>query len=201
MSHVPKKILIDGIDRLGKSTLIENILKDFGYYLVTHYDKPKYLPYYGLKYEEKNIALREYQFDTNRSMFEMIKNSTTPQIFDRTHLGELVYAPMYRGYSGEYVFEFEKDLLDTKPYTTKDDVKLILLTTSNFNLCVDDGLSFNFENKEKEQQLFIDAFNKSLLPNKTMVDVHDGEGNFKRPEDIMIEALFNYQTRAQKLSS
>lgn len=172
------KYIIEGIDRLGKSTLTENIQHAIGYHLVIHYDKPKLLR--SLQ-NFTNDPLRAYQNDVNHGMFDLIQNSITNIIFDRGHLGECVYAPLYRKYSGDYVFMIEKN------YNTSD-AKLILLTTSNFDLCVDDGESFNFDNKETEQQLFIDAFNKSNM-NKVMIDVHDGNGNFKTPEQILEEAL------------
>ena len=31
-------------------------------------------------------------------------------IFNRSHLGETVYSPLYRGYSGDYVFDIEKKI-------------------------------------------------------------------------------------------
>lgn len=173
------KYIIEGIDRLGKSTLVDNIQHKLGYHLVIHYDKPKKLDCYGMKYTE---PLKIYQQEVNHGMFDLIQNSKAPIIFDRGHLGECVYAPLYRKYSGDYVFDIEK-------HHKTDDVKLILLTTSNFDICVDDGESFNFDNKEKEQQLFIDAFTKSNL-NKVMIDVYDSVHNCFRSElDILHEAL------------
>ena len=50
--------------------------------------------------------------------------------------------------------------------------------------------NFNPElnNKEKEQNLFIEAFNKSAIHDKRIIDVHNGSGGFKNPRDIFIEA-------------
>lgn len=174
------QFLIDGIDRLGKSTLVNSLLQELGYHLVIHYDKPKLLNYYV--HEDKSYNLKQYQVDCNRQMFELLNNPLNKLIIDRTHLGELVYAPLYRDYSGDYVYQFEKD------YNTEN-ARLILLTTSNFELCVDDGESFNFDNKEREQQLFVDAFNKSNIEDKIIIDVHGGGGKFKDPKDILLEAL------------
>lgn len=193
----PTKFLIDGIDRLGKSTLIEKIQERFGYHLVIHYDKPKVLNdnlEIAKEFSGKtgpdllNEARHLYQIHANRNMFELMKTDI-PIIFDRTHLGELVYAPLYRGYKGDYVLHMEKDFIDEKPYTHPDDVKLILLTTSNTQMLQDDGLSFDFTKKEQEQQMFIDAFNRSQLANKVIVDVHNGQGGYKVYEDVFYEAI------------
>lgn len=210
MGNFPFKFLIDGIDRLGKSSLIQKIQQEFGYHLVIHYDKPKLLghllwvadeiksgdpeqmnpEYVKIQHlSRENIALRLYQEDANQGMFNLLLNDT-PTIFDRTHLGEMVYAPLYRQYTGDYVYAMEKDALDAKPFSADDDIRLILLTTSNFDMLQDDGLSFDFNKKADEQQMFIDAFNKSYIVNKVMVDVHDGKGEYRSPQDIYVEAVF-----------
>lgn len=182
-----QKFLIDGIDRLGKSSLINAIQNEMGYHLVIHYDKPKSLDYYSLGVS-KNAALEIYQYATNASMFDLMKTDI-PIIFDRTHLGELVYAPMYRGYQGDYVLQMERHFVNNN-LESAGNTRLILLTTSNFDMLEDDGLSFDFTKKEEEQKKFIDAFERSNLPNKVMVDVHNGNGGYKSYTDVFIEALF-----------
>lgn len=205
---LPSKFLIDGIDRLGKSSLIEHLQQELGYFLVIHYDKPKLLAnlidvatmILDSKPEDtdfiadqhldvNNMARKLYQEETNRGMFDLMKTDT-PVIFDRTHLGELVYAPMYRKYSGEYVFEFEKDYIESKPYTHQNNSRLILLITSNFDMLVDDGLSFDPNKKQEEQSRFIEAFNKSNIVNKVMIDIHDGNGGYRSHKEILEEALY-----------
>jgi hypothetical protein len=206
----PTKFLIDGIDRLGKSSLIERIQQDLGYHLVVHYDKPKvlgnilstvkyikqadpeeldpwFVPIQSLP--EEDIARRLYQEDTNRNMFELMETEV-PIIFDRTHLGEMVYAPLYRKYDGGYIYDIEEQFIKSKPFTAEDSVRLILLTTSNFDMLVDDGLSFDPSKKEEEQNLFIEAFNRSKLTNKVIVDVHNGKGGYRDYEEIYSEAVY-----------
>lgn len=183
----PTKFMIDGIDRLGKSTLIENIQQALGYHLVIHYDKPKELDFYVELFGKRQI-LRSYQVDANKSMFSLLRTEV-PIIFDRTHLGELVYAPLYRNYSGNYVYQMELELLEDRPYTQHDDIRLILLTSSNTDMLKDDGLSFDPTKKNEEQNLFIEAFNKSNLTNKVIIDVHNGNGGYRPYLDILKEAL------------
>lgn len=198
----PTKFMIDGIDRLGKSSLIKRIQDEFGYHMVIHYDKPLVLNnYLDLANQMKNLdenvkdlsldnlAKYLYQYDTNANMFKLMETDI-PIIFDRTHLGEMVYAPLYRRYSGDYVYELERQFLDSKPYTSDHNVRLILLTSSNTDMLVDDGLSFDPSKKNEEQNMFIAAFNRSAISNKVIIDVHDGKGGYKSYEEVFKEAMY-----------
>lgn len=208
MGDAPTKFLIDGIDRLGKSSLIKRIQDEFGYHLVIHYDKPKILhnnmfmakciktsageddfdeSYFSLS--EEDMARRFYQEDTNLNMFKLLQTDI-PLILDRTHLGEMVYAPLYRKYSGDYVYKMEQELISAKPYSYETDIRLILLTSSNTDMLVDDGLGFDPTKKNEEQDMFIKAFNRSALKNKVIVDVHNGSGGYKSYEEVFQEAIY-----------
>jgi len=108
-------------------------------------------------------------------------------IFDRWHLGEVVYSPMYRGYSGEYVYSLEKQLGENV------DLRLILLT-EDFDIArhfVDDGHSLGtVEDREEEQERFISAFNRSSIRDRRIVCVTDrGLGGFRSKDQILTEAL------------
>ena len=209
MGDSPTKFLIDGIDRLGKSSLIKRIQDELGYHMVIHYDKPKVLANhlwaakmikeanpadtdYDESYRqlsEENLARRLYQEDANVHMFKLLQIDV-PIVFDRTHLGEMVYAPLYRKYSGDYVYKMEQELIDAKPFSYETDIRLILLTSSNTDMLVDDGLGFDPSKKNDEQNMFIEAFNRSALKNKIIVDVHNGNGGYKTYEEVFQEAIY-----------
>lgn len=171
--------VIEGVDRLGKSSLIDGIVNRFGYHHIVHYAKPVNTAAY--KAGDRNDYY--YQADSFRIGFRTLMSTGVPVIFDRFHLGECVYANMYRGYDGGYVHEIEKEFNMQAWNTTR----LILLTTSNFDIVTDDGLSFDFSKKEQEQEMFIRAFNKSIFKDKVLVDVHDGNGQFKPFAQILDE--------------
>lgn len=173
----PTQFLIEGVDRLGKSTLIQGLQDALGYHLVVHYEKPKKLKAYA----DDEMPLLKYQEELYSNMFAMIHNDL-PIIFDRAHLGEAVYAPMYRKYSGEYVFEMEKGANTSRS-------RLVLLTTSDFSFIKDDGLSLDFNKKEEEQALFIEAFKRSNIEDKVIIDVSNGNGSYKSAEQILAEVL------------
>ncbi len=186
-----KSFIIEGLDRLGKSTLIEGIQNKLGFHQVIHYEKPKVLDCYKAYSEQKAPEVspqRMYQEDSFRTMFQILRSSASV-ILDRAHLGECVYAPMYRNYPGDYVFDLEQEF----HMHASTDVRMILLT-EDFKTSkhfVDDGQSLGTSDKrEAEQNLFIEAFNKSRFTDKKIICVTNIEtGEFKSKEEILKEAL------------
>lgn len=159
-------IIICGLDRCGKSTQIEKI---------RNYFSEKNIETNVIHYEQVNTT-KEHQEAASRIRYddmlktanELSKNKSV-MIYDRAHLGEYVYSPIYRNYSGEYVFELEK-----KYETVMDKAILFLFTDRPENLLSrEDGLSFSskIENKQKEIILFTEAFNKSNIKHKYHIDI------------------------------
>lgn len=170
---------IEGLDRLGKSTLIEGIQNRLGFHQLIHFGKPRKLDVYSgdaFKYQRQSFI---------ESM--LIANSKAHVIFDRWHLGEAVYSPIYRGYDGDYVFELERQYLDSTA-----NIRLILLcedfmVSKHF---VSDGDSFDDSKRREEQQLFVKAFMKSKILDKRIIGVTDPDsGQFKSPQLILEQAL------------
>lgn len=193
MTAVTNKYLIEGLDRLGKDTLISGIQHKRGYHQVLHFSKPVMLNCYepcptGMTAAEmKSEALYKYQERSFRTMFSMLRDATYAHIIcNRAHLGECVYAPLYRGYAGEYVFDIERSFMKDV-HTTR-----LILLTEDFKVSkhfVDDGLSFDITKREQEQNMFIAAFEKSGIADKRMICVTDQSGGFKPKEQILDEAL------------
>lgn len=194
--------IIEGTDNLGKGLLIEGLLQNYGYHTYIHYEKPRLLQAYGYSEKQsestKRDALADYQRDSFVQGFKLLETGI-PTIYDRFHLGECVYSDLYRGYSGDYVFTEIEDKYciqwpenpESKRMTPAiaDSTRMILLITSDFSFIQDDGLSIDVTKREEEQELFIKAFNRSMIPNKVMIDVSKiGGGSFKSPIDILIEA-------------
>ena len=97
------KLMIEGLDRLGKDTLINGVLHKYGYHQVLHFSKPQMLECYtsaeaGDPVESKREALRRYQEASFKNMFSILHDARFSRIIcNRAHLGECVYAPLYRG--------------------------------------------------------------------------------------------------------
>jgi len=99
-----------------------------------------------------------------------LQSSNVNIIFDRSHLGESVYAPLYRGYSGDYVFNIEQGYVKD----LKHDLYLITLVNDPSTIYNrDDGKSFykNEEGVRAEVEGFQVAHRKSNIKNKLLINV------------------------------
>lgn len=179
-----RNIIIEGLDRLGKDTLIDGLLNQFGYRDILHYQRPKELAHYSMNPD----PAFSYQRASFTNMFRLL-GSGALLILNRAHIGECVYAPLYRGYTGEYVFDLEQAAIAYGNDFCEASL-LVLMTTSEFSFMLDDGKSFDVTKREQEQKSFVRAFNKSAIINKLRVDVHDGRGNFRPPRDILNEVVY-----------
>lgn len=159
-----KVILIEGPDNVGKSTLIRNLknkLNDEVFLTLSFANVKQNSPEEHIEYSKE---LYDNMFKFCRFQTEIIGNSL---IIDRSHIGEMVYSPLYRNYSGDYVLDIESE------YNT-DNFYLIVLTDTAENLISrDDGLShsIDLDKKNEELNLFREAFKKSNIQNKYMMNI------------------------------
>jgi thymidylate kinase len=184
-----KHIIIEGGDRLGKSTLIEGLAKHFNYdnVMIRHFGKPpKVFPEdmspleFQAKCFWKEAHFVEYVRQMENDQFCYYENVV---IWNRAHLGEYVYGQMFRGQDPkelkEYLSGYEtRNLLDKS-----DETFLILLTADpEFFLEQEDGNSFSqkLEEKKRELQLFDEIFEESLIDNKFRMKVNDGDNYLKK---------------------
>lgn len=126
--------------------------------------------------KDKNL-IRDFSVSEYDSIFKFMKEYAIPSkdlfIFDRCHLSEYVYSPMYREYDGYYVFASERQIIPAG-----DKVKLILFTDSAENVIErdkkrGDGLSFSLDLNKKQEELdkFVEAFNESSITDKKIITV------------------------------
>jgi thymidylate kinase len=162
-----KFIIIEGTDNVGKDTqqdLIIERLEELVFHKL-HYSS---LPFRDDKQLHANYSKKMYD-----DMFKLMMNSKDKDInliFNRSHLGETVYSPLYRGYSGDYVFDIEKKY--TK--ALRENLYLITLTNNPHTILKrDDGKSFygNEEEVKAEVDGFKRAHKLSTIKNKLHVDV------------------------------
>lgn len=187
LCRMPTKFIVEGIDGVGKDTLIRSILDELGYHHVIHFSKPLNLRCYGQRACSPEEAFQRASF---YAMFNLIRTaSDVPVIFNRGHLGECVYAPLYRGYSGDYVFEFERNT----SIGSITDVRLVLLvedfeTSKHFR---DDGKSLGpVQRRREEQALFEAAFERSQIHDKRKVGVTaPHNGSFREASGVLHEVL------------
>lgn len=187
-----KVYVVEGLDRLGKDTLIGGILNVGGFYQELHFGKPKLLDIYssaaldGIPEGRQQHYIYQYQSFLNAMM--MIRSGARI-IFNRSWIGEAVYSPIYRQFSGDYVFKLETDF-----NIESADIRLILLTedfaaSSHFE---DDGESLGPVSKRAEEQTrFIQAFERSTICDKRIICVTDRiSGGFRDKHEILKEAIY-----------
>lgn len=157
-------IFCEGPDNVGKSSLIKNIVNYFNkeVFIQLHYSNIKQST------KEKHI---KYSKKLYKNMFKIInfQNSVLNNsvILDRSHIGEMVYSPLYRNYDGEYV-------LDLENIKTKKQYLITLIDEPENLINRDDGLSIsiNLEDKKKEIDLFKIAHDTSTIKNKLLININ-----------------------------
>lgn len=160
-----KYIIIEGQDRCGKDTQIGLIQKHFNndFFHVFHYSK---VPF-NTNMEHISVNTRMY-----KDMFQiMIENLGKERnfIFNRSHLGESVYSKRYRKYDGSYVFDIEKNYTHILEHNL---MMIVLVNTPLFLLEREDGLSLSksVDDIHYERNAFIEAFNKSSIKFKKLIE-------------------------------
>ena len=158
------------------------------------------LHYSSLPFKDDIEKHTTYSKELYESMFLLMMKSKVGHkkgdtdinlIFNRSHLGETVYSPLYRGYSGDYVFDIEKKF--TK--ALREDLYLITLTNDPHTILKrDDGKSFYGNEEEVKAELdgFKRAHRLSTIKNKLHVNV--GTMSAIEVSNIIIEFLKHENT-------
>ena len=137
---------VTGCDGSGKSTLCETLVRDLnGIY--THFSNPK----------DKADGKQQY-FD----FLEQNKSDNKMYICDRFHDGEWIYAPIYRGYTGDYLNDFERAVINDHNYL------LIFVTASLETILNRTKIRGEDFVKEEHFQLVLDNFKYNYLMNQRM---------------------------------
>lgn len=173
-------IIIEGVDAVGKSTQIQKIKE--------YYEKQgkavHTMHYSSIKSDNvmQSSCLLYQQMFSFMSLAYTLKDCVL--ILDRSHIGEVVYSPMYRKYPGDYVYGLEQ----SAPDIVIDKAKLILFTDEAENIIKrdierGDGLSFSLDCDKKKEELkaFETAVNKSRINHKIV------ELKGRTPEQIFEE--------------
>jgi thymidylate kinase len=162
----PMYIILEAPDRVGKDTQIGLIIKELPdrVFHKMHYSA---LPF---RDPAKHIAHSSAQYEQMFEIMKGLKPTGINVIFNRSHLGESVYAPLYRGYSGDYVFDIEQRHIQD----LRDNVYLITMVNSpDILITRDDGQSLYSNRDELVAEIdgFVRAHRKSQIKNKLLLDV------------------------------
>jgi len=157
-------IIFEGLDNVGKTTQIMNIIE--------HFNKNVFhiIHCVGLKNQKPEEAIK-YHKREYKSLFSLMKDTKRNFIFDRMHLGEMVYGKIYRNYEAGYIFDIENSYINLIPKL----YLIVLVDEPEGALKREDGLSFSKVKKTKqyEKERFELAFKKSKIKNKILINIKD----------------------------
>lgn len=163
-------LIIEGMDRCGKSTLVEHLRKKY-------FTTPDILVHHSSS-PPKVSNPNQWEVDHYSSLFDtayrLVVSDGYNVIFDRFHLGAIVYGMKYRGADPTAIYE-----IDEQFFKRKIDAATILLTDyPDVISSRDDGesLESGVEEYEHTRKEFIDAFNMSECENKLHINVTDNGG-------------------------
>jgi len=171
---------------MGKGTQIALIEKE-----CEKRNKAVHIVHYSNIKLETNDAIKVASQIRYREMFHLM--SVVPNenvlIFDRAHLGETVYSPIYRNYSGDFVFDYERDYVNHNNPVTK-----LIVFTDTPEAVIErdkkrgDGLSFSLDVDKKKQELaaFERAYEMSSLDKKLI------HLNGRTPEEIWKQDVYPF---------
>ncbi len=183
-----KFIIIEGTDNTGKDTQQNLIIEKVNnlVFQKLHYSS---LPFKDDK--EKHISYSQKMYDDMFKLMMASKDKDINLIFNRSHLGESVYSPLYREYSGDYVFDIEKKYVKQ----LRKELYLITLTNDPHTILKrDDGLSFY--GNEEEVKAEVDGFNRAhrLSKIKNKLKIHLGTMSAEEVSNIIIDFLRHQNT-------
>lgn len=165
-------VIVEGLDRCGKSTLVEHLRKRYftsPNILVHHSSSPP-------KVDDPNQWELKHYDSLFRTSKDLVKFGGFNIIFDRFHLGAAVYGEKYRKANPVSVFEIDRQHLSSYSRAA-----LILITDEPKAISYrDDGdsLESSIEDYEQTRDSFLSAFEKSSCVNKLHINI-TSNGGFK----------------------
>lgn len=178
-------LIIEGMDRCGKSTLVSNLRK--------HYFKNPKLIVHHSSAPPKGVAdSNAWEVDHYTSLFEtahdLVKFEGYDVIFDRFHLGAVVYGTKYRDADPTSIYK-----IDNKFFNRRINAAIILLTDYSEAISSrDDGNSLenSIEEYEQTRKSFIEAYDSSRCGNKLHINITNN-GGFENTLPSVISFLEN----------
>jgi hypothetical protein len=185
-----KVIIVEGCDRVGKDSLINELKKKFNSSVVIHASTPP-----------KCDSLFNFYMDgfIHNTLDAFYNKKCDVIIHNRSMYGEYVYGPKYRCESSTDIESMihKLEIGQLKTFLLSNELYFILLTSDNADLLVnnDDGNSISNKRNDIEYELnaFNEIFDKSFIKNKLRVYVNNGD-KFRDKKEIFNEVskfIFN----------
>lgn len=193
--------ILEAPDNCGKTTLANHIKK----FLEQVKKEPVIVQHCtGINiYDNDDLLDREATLSLSKNSYNIMmdiaaqgywrKYNIYHTICDRSHIGESVYAPKYRHYDGDYVFNLEKDWINQYPDLQQHIRVLFLKDTAENLIARDDGQSFSDKVADRQIELdaFDAAFNKTNFIKKNQIILTDRtkEDEFNEVDQLILEDL------------
>lgn len=188
MNDKVKILIIEGCDRSGKDTLINELKNDYGKVLVLHS---------GIPSNDDTKDLYSYYYDNliHSTLDAYYNTDNDLVIHNRSMYGEYVYGTKYRSEDRESVLKaisnLEEGQLNT--FIKKDQLYFVLLSSTDSSVLAnnDDGNSYSSKvsDIQDELNLFKEVFDRSKIKNKRIVYINDGS-KFRSKRDIYNEVNY-----------
>ena len=176
-----KLLIVEGLDQVGKDTLIESIAREYKHVIKRHWGFPK-----GENNDEKTaFQQRQFMWEFNfykKNKYDFYTDDEMLMIWNRSHIGEFVYGTIYRNSNPEtWIPVLESGFhFDTNP-----NIYLVYLYADpEFVVKEDDGKSYSakLEDKTREINAFHKAIDDSQIKQKLKIKVNDGDNYLSKDE-------------------
>lgn len=179
-------LIIEGMDRCGKSTLVEQLRKRY-------FNNPRILIHHSSsppKVENPNEWEIEHYRQLLDASYMLNYGHDFEVIFDRFHLGAIVYGKKYRNADPEDIYAIENLTIQKG-----DEIALVLLTDWTSAIMErddDDSLESTPEEFDQTRTAFEEAFKRSIIPNKLHINISEN-GGFKNTYSTVTKFLDGVQ--------
>ena len=197
-------IIFEGVDNLGKSTIISKLTEMYkadNDIMYMHFKNPP-------KGTQNPLAYQELTFQEGLSKCSYLSNAehvlhnTNKNIvfFDRSHFGEYVYGPIYRNENPDDII---KTIKKVHNHHAMFDVVVIHLEASpEFVVSHDDNKSFTsdydedkrLETVKREIAAFEECFERTKPANYIKINVEGQNNNYRNIDDIIEEIVSKIKT-------
>jgi hypothetical protein len=190
-----KTLVCEGLDRCGKSLLIKQLCEYYNFDNVTirHFTKPlKGKQFEGFEFQKLAFAKEFYLLQQLRDISTSpIKFYDNILIWNRSHIGEICYGPLYRNEDINIIKEYVNKM-DQKWLCNDDTYLIYLYGDAEFLVTKEDGKSYSktIEEKQKELDAFEDAINFSSIKNKIKIKVNKGKDFINKDEIFQLVLKF-----------
>lgn len=166
-------LIICGMDRCGKSTLIANLRKHY-------FTNPKLIVHHASSpprgVEDSNLWEVEHYSELADTFHHLSSKEGYDIICDRFHLGAIVYGMKYRGLDPYTIYKLDSDKVASG---LEKEIAMVLLTDNVESVMSrDDGdsLETSAEEFESTSKEFIKVFGYSIIQNKLHINITDNGG-------------------------